>query len=215
VFDAYGTLFDFGSAVARCAHVPAEKRAALITTWRDKQLQYTWLRTLQHRYVDFEQITVDALDFALESLGLSMNEVGKALMSLYRTLDAYPDAVGALTTLRQTGFATAILSNGTPAMLASMVAHANLGASFDAILSSDSVRRYKPHRSVYQHVLDHFNVPAAAVTFVSANGWDAHGAADFGMRVIWCNRLRQVPERLPGAVAHEIHRLTDLAECLS
>jgi len=214
IFDAYGTLFDFGSAVARCLEIPVEKHPALVTTWRDKQLQYTWLRTLQDRYVDFERITADALDFALESQKLPTGAVRETLLGLYRKLDPYPETASVLNGIRQAGFATAILSNGTPALLASTVAHAQLTRSFDAVLSADAVQRYKTHRSVYQYALDYFDVPAASVTFVSANGWDAHGAADFGMRSVWCNRLRQPYERLPGAIAHEIHSLKELADCL-
>src|ERR1700752_3667850 len=111
VFDAYGTVFDLASAAARCSDIPEDRRVALTTLWRDKQVQYTWLRTLQNRYVDFWQVTGDALDFALDSLSLQSAGLRETLMELYRTLGAFPEVREVLLSLRQSGFATAILSN--------------------------------------------------------------------------------------------------------
>ena len=121
VFDAYGTLFDFASAAARCQDVPEEKRAALTALWRDKQLQYTWLRTLENRYADFWQVTGDALDFALESLGLAAPGLRERLMELYLGLEPFPEVPAVLAALRERGFRTAILSNGSPRMLEALV----------------------------------------------------------------------------------------------
>lgn len=127
VFDAYGTLFDFGSAVARCADIPDAKRAALTVLWRDKQIQYTLLRSMQDRYADFEQVTADALDFALESTGLTDAGRRSALLDLYRTVSAYPEVPSMLAALKARGMVTAILSNGTPAMLGAAIDHAGIG----------------------------------------------------------------------------------------
>jgi 2-haloacid dehalogenase len=215
VFDAYGTIFDLASAAARCQELPEQQRAALTSIWRDKQLQYTWLRTLQGRYVDFWQVTGDALDFALDSLGLQNSVLRDRLMDLYRVLAAFPEVPDLLRTLKQSGFKTAILSNGTAAMLDSAVAGAGLGALFDAVLSADAVGAFKTHPKVYQYALDQLGVPASAVAFQSCNAWDAHGAADFGMRVVWCNRYGQRRERLPGSPDHEIRTLAELPGLLS
>jgi 2-haloacid dehalogenase len=215
VFDAYGTIFDFASAAARCQELPEQQRAALTSIWRDKQLQYTWLRTLQGRYVDFWQVTGDALDFALDSLGLQNSVLRDRLMDLYRVLAAFPEVPDLLRTLKQSGFKTAILSNGTAAMLDSAVAGAGLGALFDAVLSADAVGAFKTHPKVYQYALDQLGVPASAVAFQSCNAWDAHGAADFGMRVVWCNRYGQRRERLQGSPDHEIRTLAELPGLLS
>jgi 2-haloacid dehalogenase len=215
VFDAYGTIFDFASAAARCQELPEQQRAALTSIWRDKQLQYTWLRTLQGRYVDFWQVTGDALDFALDSLDLQNSVLRDRLMDLYRVLAAFPEVPDLLRTLKQSGFKTAILSNGTAAMLDSAVAGAGLGALFDAVLSADAVGAFKTHPKVYQYALDQLGVPASAVAFQSCNAWDAHGAADFGMRVVWCNRYGQRRERLPGSPDHEIRTLAELPGLLS
>jgi 2-haloacid dehalogenase len=215
VFDAYGTIFDFASAAARCQELPEHQRAALTSIWRDKQLQYTWLRTLQGRYADFWQVTGDALDFALDSLDMQNSVLRERLMNLYRTLAAFPEVPDVLRSLRQSGFRTAILSNGSPAMLNSAVTGAGLSAMFDAVLSADAVGAFKTHPKVYQYALDQLEVPASAVAFQSSNAWDAHGAADFGMRVVWCNRYGQRRERLPGFPVHEIRTLAELPALLS
>lgn len=140
VFDAYGTIFDFASAAARCPDIPEDKRAALTDLWRDKQLQYTWLRSLQGSYADFWEVTGDALDFALDSLGISSPVLHTRLMELYLTLSAFPEVPDTLRQLRAAGFVTAILSNGSPAMLEAAVRAAGLHDLFDAVLSADAVQ---------------------------------------------------------------------------
>jgi len=215
VFDAYGTLFDFASAAARCEDVPAEKRAALTALWRDKQLQYTWLRTLQNRYADFWQVTGEALDFALESLGLDAPTLRERLIELYLGLEPFPEVPEVLRTLRARRFKTAILSNGSPAMLATLVQRAELAEAFDAVLSADAVGVFKTHPKVYRYALDSLGLPAKAIAFQSSNAWDAYGASDFGMRVVWCNRYGQRRERLPGAPDAEVRTLAELPGLLA
>ena len=182
----------------------------LSTLWRDKQLQYTWLRAVQGRHADFWQVTGDALDFALESLGLADPVLRGRLMQLYLTLDTYPDVPPVLRQLRGAGLATAILSNGSPAMLAAAIAHAGLGDVLDHVLSVEEAGVYKPHPRVYQLAVDRLAVPAPEIAFISSNGWDAWAASAFGMRAIWCNRQSQTRERLPGAPDREIHVLSEL-----
>lgn len=216
VFDAYGTLFDFASAAAGCADALGDKGAALTSLWRDKQLQYSWLRGLQGRYVPFWQVTGEALDFALETLDLPADgPLRDRLMGLYRTLGTFPEVPGVLRALREAGFATAILSNGSPDMLASAVAGAGLDGVLDAVISVDEVGTFKPDTRVYQRALDRLGVPAEAIAFQSSNAWDAHAASAFGMRVVWCNRYGQRRERLPGAPEHEIRSLAELPALLA
>lgn len=216
VFDAYGTLFDFASAAAGCADMLGDKSGPLTALWRDKQLQYSWLRGLQGRYVPFWQVTGDALDFALETLGLPADgPLRDRLLDLYRTLGTFPEVPGVLSALREAGYATAILSNGSPDMLASAVEGAGLGGVFDAVISVDEVGSFKPDRRVYQRALDRLGVAAEAVAFQSSNAWDAHAASAFGMRVVWCNRYGQRRERLPGAPDHEIRSLAELPALLA
>lgn len=214
VFDAYGTLFDYASAAARCRDVLGDKFAALATLWRDKQLQYTWLRSLQNRHADFWQITGDALDYALETFGIADPALRARLMDAYRTLDAFPDVPDTLHRLKSAGLRTAILSNGTPDMLQAIVDAARLGPLLDTVLSVEEVGVFKTHPKVYQLVLDRFGVAASEICFVSSNGWDAYAASAFGMRSIWCNRYDQRAERLPGKPDQVIATLADLPPLL-
>jgi 2-haloacid dehalogenase len=211
VFDAYGTLFDVTTAVAGSGIDLGGKAGPLAALWRDKQLQYSWLRSLQRRYVPFWQVTGEALAFALETLDLPPDgPLHARLMARYRALDAFPDAPGILQRLRRAGFEIAILSNGSPEMLASVVGAAGLADLLDAVLSVDAVGTYKPDPRVYQLAVDHLAVPAEAIAFVSSNGWDAYAAAAFGMRAIWCNRAAIRSERLPGTPAFEVTSLSDI-----
>ena len=214
VFDAYGTLFDFASAAAGCRDVLGDKAATLSSLWRDKQLQYTWLRGLQGRHADFWQVTSDALDFTLESLGIEDVRLRARLMDLYRTLRCFPEVPDVLKQLKEAGFVTAILSNGAPGMLADAVKGAGLGSLVDHILSVEQVGVFKPHPSVYQLAVDTLGMPADAISFQSSNAWDAHAASAFGMRVVWCNRYAQRRERLPGSPDREIRSLAELPALL-
>ena len=214
VFDAYGTLFDFASAAARCQELPKDKAAALTSLWRDKQLHYSWLRGLQNRHADFWQVTGDALDFALETLGMADPALRDRLMQLYRELATFPEVPGVLERLKRGGCRIAILSNGSPPMLEAAVESAGIGHLLDAVLSVEEAGVYKPHPRVYQLALDRLGLDAAAIAFQSSNAWDAHAASAFGMRVVWCNRYGQRRERLPGAPDAEIKTLAELPELL-
>ena len=214
VFDAYGTLFDFASAAASCPDVPAGMAPALTTMWRDKQLQYAWLRSLQGQYADFWQVTRDALDYALDALEVRQPGLADRLMDLYLALDTFPEVPQVLRDLKAAGITTAILSNGTPAMLAAIVDRARLAPALDAVFSVDRVRVYKTAHAVYQMAVDELGVATEAICFVSSNGWDAYAASAFGMRVVWCNRYGQRPERLPGRPDRMIRTLAELPAIL-
>ncbi len=214
VFDAYGTLFDVNAAVARCRDQVGPEADRLSDIWRQKQLQYSWLRSLMDRYVDFWQITGQALDFAMEAVGIDDPVLRTRLMDLYEALDAYDDAAPCLERLRQAGLKTAILSNGNKAMLASAVESARLGPLLDAVLSVEEIGVFKPYAPVYRLVGDRLEVAARAVCFVSSNGWDAHAAADYGFQVAWANRAGQPHERLPGRLAAEMRGLSELPALL-
>ena len=215
VFDAYGTLFDYASAAARCRDVLGDRLDALNALWREKQLQYPWLRALQGRHADFWQVTGDALDFALETLGLGDARLRTRLMDLYLTLDAFPEVPETLRRLKAVGVQTAILSNGTPDMLDAAVRNAGIGDLLDAVLSVEAVGVYKPHPKVYHLAVDRFGIPASAIAFQSSNAWDAYAASAFGMRVVWCNRYGQRPERLPGKPDHVIRSLAEMPALIS
>jgi 2-haloacid dehalogenase len=185
VFDAYGTLFDVASASERAKAALGDRWQPLAELWRAKQLQYTWLRSLMGQHADFWRVTGDALDFAMESLGVSGVELG-----------AYPDARPALEALRARGLRLAILSNGAPRMLDAAADSAGIAPLLDAVLSVEQVGIYKPSPAVYRLALDQLRLWPNEILFVSANGWDAAGAKAAGLRVAWCNRTGQPQERL-------------------
>ena len=203
VFDAYGTLFDFAAAARKVLGDDTR----FITLWRDKQLQYTWLRAAQERHADFLQVTGDALDFTLETI-IGKSDLRDQLMSLFVTLDPFPEVPNVLRKLNTAGMRTAILSNGSPAMLDAAVKAARL--ELDAVLSVEEVGVYKPHPKVYQLAVDRLTIPASAITYLSSNSWDAYAASAFGMQVVWCNRYAQRRERLPGSPDREVFSLEQL-----
>ena len=215
VFDAYGTLFDFASAAAGCRDVLGDKAATLTALWRDKQLQYTWLRGLQGRHADFCQVTSDALDVSMETLGVEGAALRARLLDLYRTLQCFPEVPQVLQDLKQAGFVMAILSNGAPGMLADAVRGAGLGGVLDQVLSVEQVGVFKPHPDVYRLAVKTLGIAPAEIAFQSSNAWDAHAASAFGMRVVWCNRYGQRRERLPGAPDREIRSLAELPPLLA
>ena len=212
VFDAYGTLFDVNAAAARCQDELGDKWQPLAEIWRTKQLQYTWLRALMGEHKPFWEVTADALDFAMASLGLDEDDLRGRLLDLYLQLDAYPEVPAMLERLKAAGLRTAILSNGSPEMLASAVANAGIGDLLDAVLSVEQVGIFKPHPSVYGMASDEFGLPAGDMSFQSANAWDAHAAAHFGFQVVWVNRFGAAAERLPGRPVAELTSLHALPE---
>jgi 2-haloacid dehalogenase len=215
VFDAYGTLFDVNSAAQAAQSLLGEKWQAFAELWRTKQLQYTWLRGLGGRHQDFWQVTGEALDFAMATFGLETNlQLRQQLMARYRILDCYPEVPETLERLRAAGLELAILSNGTPEMLAAAVANAGLSNLLDATLSVEEVKVYKPHPSVYQLACDRFHLSAQQICYVSSNGWDAYSAKAFGFRVLWCNRAKQPAERIPQTPDKDIATLAEMPELI-
>jgi 2-haloacid dehalogenase len=187
-----------------------DKADAVSAAWRTKQLEYTWLRSLMDRYVDFWHVTGEALDFALDQNGVDDGALREDLIHAYLALDSYPEVPEVLKTLKDAGMQTAILSNGSPRMLEAAVESSGLTDLLDAVLSVDELGIYKPAPEVYQQVLDRLAVGRGQVSFQSSNAWDAAAAATFGFRVAWCNRFGQAKERLPDAPEAEIRTLSEL-----
>ena len=206
VFDAYGTLFDVNSAAARCRDALGPQADAFSATWRRKQLEYSWLRSL---------MDAQALDFACERHSVADAALRQRLLETYRELSAYPEVPAMLRALRGAGFKTAILSNGAPSMLLAAIEAAGLIAQFDQVLSVEAVGIFKPHTSVYRLAVDRLGVAAARICFVSSNGWDIAGAAHFGLRAVWVNRAREPRERLPAGPEIELGDLTDLPQLVA
>jgi 2-haloacid dehalogenase len=208
VFDAYGTLFDVHSVVEAGRAVTSDP-LALSTLWRQKQLEYTWLRTLMGRYEDFWAVTEAALRFALQRLGIAAGDdvVGR-LMEAYLSLATFPDVPGALSAMAATPLG--ILSNGSPRMLEAAVRSSGLGSTFRHVLSVDAVKAYKPSPAVYELATRAFALPAGDILFVSSNAWDVSGAKAFGFRTCWCNRLGAPMDRLGVSPDLEVSRLDEI-----
>ncbi|MEE3122978.1 MAG: haloacid dehalogenase type II, partial [SAR324 cluster bacterium] len=207
VFDAYGTLFDVHSAVGRYRESLGEKADAVSVLWRSKQLEYTWLRSLMRQHVDFWQITTDALDYAFSTQEIENPELQGQLLQAYHRLDCYPEVPETLQSLKDRGYGTAILSNGSPEMLSSGVRNSRLGDLLDAVLSVEDVGVFKPDPRVYQLAVERLQTEPGKILFFSSNAWDVCGSAAFGFQTIWINRFSQKPERLPGRHLFEIQRL--------
>jgi 2-haloacid dehalogenase len=194
VFDAYGTLFDVHSAVARLSSRIGPQADRLSALWRTKQLEYSWVRSLMRRHADFWRLTEDALDFAIAAVPGVDPALRDPLLDAYRSLDAYPEVPAVLAELRRRGSQCAILSNGSPEMLSAAVRCAGLAELLDGVLSVEEAGIFKPDPSVYRLVLDRLGVAAGAVSFQSSNAWDVAGAAAFGFSAVWINRTAQPRE---------------------
>jgi 2-haloacid dehalogenase len=188
VFDAYGTLFDVHSAVARLRERVGPNAERLSELWRSTQMEYSWVRSLLRRHADFWRLTEDALDFAAAAVGGIDPDVRRALLEAYLSLDPYAEVLPVLSELKRRGARLAILSNGSPPMLAAATRSAGLDDLLDVVLSVEMAGIFKPDPRVYQLVLDHFSVTAGNVSFQSSNAWDVAGAAAFGFQVVWVNR---------------------------
>jgi 2-haloacid dehalogenase len=194
VFDAYGTLFDVHSVVEAGREITGDP-LALSTTWRQKQLEYTWLRALMGTYADFWAVTEAALRYAIRRLGLTATDAQvRRLMEAYLSLTCFPEVRPALG--RLAGRPRAVLSNGAPAMLAAAVAASGLATFLEHVISVDRVKTYKPSPRVYALGPEVLGVSAGELLFVSSNGWDVAGAKAFGYQVAWCNRSHAPEEEL-------------------
>jgi 2-haloacid dehalogenase len=215
VFDAYGTLFDVHGPMRRLAAEIGDKAEEISRLWRQKQLEYTWLRSLMGVHADFWHVTGEALDYALAQYGVEEPGLKDEIMALYLKLDAYPEVVEALEAVKAKGKLTAILSNGSPSMLESAVRHAGVERLLNSVLSVEDVGIYKPSRRVYRHAMQKLQIQeAASVCFVSANTWDAQGAAQFGFQSVRVDRFGLQDDRIPGRPAAYIKDLSGLAELI-
>jgi 2-haloacid dehalogenase len=208
VFDAYGTLFDVHSVV-EAGRALTDDPLALSVLWRQKQLEYTWLRSLMGRYEDFWMVTEAALRHSVKRLGLAASDADLArLMNAYHTLACFPEVPEALA--RLAGRPRAILSNGAPRMLAAAVASSRLDHLLEHVISVDRVKIYKPAPAVYALGPSTLGVPAEELLFVSSNAWDVAGAKAFGYRVAWCNRVGAPEEELGVRADYVVSNLTEL-----
>ena len=213
IFDAYGTIFDVNAACRELSIEVGEKWQDLAKLWRLRQTEYTWLRNSMNEYINFWNITEDALEYAMDTLNIKNDKLKNKLLELYLKLEAYPEVKKVLMLLKKKGYKTGILSNGSEAMLASAVKNAQIQNLLDKILSVEKCKIYKPSHKVYDLVEKEFNIKKNNVTFFSSNAWDMHAAAHYGFKTIWVNRFDGKLERLPGKpykIVQSLEKIEDI-----
>lgn len=217
-FDAYGTLFDLSGVAIACAAV-APRPDSFVAEWRRRQLEYSWLRSLMGRYADFDQVSADALDATAEAEGVILEpSTRERLLAAWLRPAAFPDVDDALVQIgRHPSVAgrLGILSNGSPAMLATVLQHTGLNDRFQWVLSVDAVRTYKPAPAVYALAVRASGAPAARILFVSSNAWDVAGATAFGFPSCWVNRFGASPERLGETATYQVKSLGDILRLIA
>jgi len=218
-FDAFGTLFDTTSPAARLrerADVPVGVVDDVVALWREKQLQYSYLLALMTAYRPFDEVTNDALSYALDYYGVDLPADARGdVAGAYDDLDPFPDVDPALSRLSETDVVLAVLSNGAPHTLESLTVGAGIHDRFSAVVSADEVSTFKPAPAVYENAADRLELPLSECWLVSSNAWDAAGAATAGMGVAWVNRANDPPERVGEAPSLVVDSLVELAEELA
>lgn len=220
VFDVYGTLLDVDAAAREAAAEPGmaaleDNWAQLSVSWRQRQLSYSWLRTLMGEYIDFWQITSDALDVTLNELEISDADVRERLLQLYTRLSAYDEVPEQLRLMKEQGHQLGVLSNGSPSMLQSALESAKILGFLDQVLSVDDIGIYKPDRRVYAQVTEAYGCTPGDVTFFSSNNWDVAGAGTFGFRTIWVNRAGRIWDDLPRSPDHVVSSIKEAMALIS
>jgi len=186
-FDAYA-LYDTRSLVSRAETLYPGMGTALMSAWRTRQFEYTWLRCLSRHYADFRKVTADALAYAIALLKLDPDMQKKAaLMQAFEDMCFVPEAEPVLRQLKSMSLQLAILSNVTPAILEAAIHHSGLEGVFDFVISTDSIKTYKPDPAAYQLGVDAFKVSKEEILFVAFGGWDEAGAKQFGFPTAWIN----------------------------
>lgn len=214
VFDLYGTLYDVHSVVQQCDAAYPGRGIEISALWRQKQLEYTWLRSLMGQYIPFEQATHDALVYTCRQLRLDLDAATSAtLCDAYLKLSPYPEVPAALQQLKAMGLPLAILSNGSAFSIDSVVRHSGLQDYFSHLLSVDRVKVFKPDPRVYTTACQALELAAHEILFISSNAWDAAGASHFGFQMCWVNRQHNTFDELgvkPSAVIGGLDELPAL-----
>lgn len=214
-FDAF-PIFDPRPVFALVEQLFPGRGAELGNAWRTRQFEYQWLRALSGRYADFWQTTEDALVFSAEMLKIDLTErKRKQLMDAYLGLKAWPDVRPALESFRRSGIRLVFLSNATPKILDAGIRNSGLDGFFEQVLSTDSIKTYKPDPRAYRMAIDALNLKREEILYVPFAGWDAAGAKSFGYTTFWVNRLSLPAERLgvvPDAVGKNLNDLADFVK---
>jgi 2-haloacid dehalogenase len=209
VFDAYGTLFDVDHACKEMAIQLGDNWEKLSSIWRQKQLEYSWLYNSMNEYDSFWKITKDSLEYAINSLSINSVKIKNELLDLYFKISAFEEVEEVLKKIKKNKIKTAILSNGSYDMLNSAVKNSKFDELFNEVISVDECKKFKPHRDVYNLVIDKFNINKKNCIFFSSNCWDIHGASNFGFQTVWVNRKKNIDELLPGQVDDQVQSLKE------
>ena len=207
VFDAYGTLFDVDHACKEMAIQLGDNWEKLSSIWRQKQLEYSWLHNSMNEYDSFWKITKDSLEYAMNSLSMNSVKIKNELLDLYFKIGAFEEVEEVLKKIKKNKIKTAILSNGSYDMLNSAVKNSKFDELISEVISVDECKKFKPHRDVYNLVIDKFNINKKNCIFFSSNCWDIHGASNFGFQTVWVNRKNNMDEFLPGKVDYQVQSL--------
>ncbi len=211
IFDAYGTLFDVNSAAEKCKDKIGDRWEDFSNYWRTTQLEYTWLRSLMKRHKNFWQITEDSLDKSMNIFNIDKS-MRNELLSLYKTLNTFPEVKDALNKLKEKNYKLAILSNGTPALLNELVKGNNIENIFDDVFSIEEVGIYKPDSRVYDIPTKKYQIQKNEVAFLSANTWDVSGGGNYGYNAIWVNRNNNIFDILDYKAKNEVKNLNHLLD---
>lgn len=214
VFDAYGTLFDINSVTKHYCKELGNISEPFSNLWRSKQLEYSWLRSLMNRYDDFWCVTEESLDYALDYFNIKNDFLKITLLKAYENINCYEEVPTTLSKLKERGISTAILSNASPNMLHMAIKNSKIDSHIDSCLSVDSLKIYKPHPTVYNLILEKYDLNKNEILFVSSNSWDVAGAKSFGFNVSWINRFNNRKEVLPFESDIELKSLLDLPNIL-
>ena len=209
IFDAYGTLFDVNSAAEKCKDKIGDKWEGFANFWRTTQLEYTWLRSLMKRHKDFWQITEDSLDKSMKTFNIDFT-MKNELLNLYKILSPFKEVPETLKKLKERNLKLAILSNGTPSLLAQLVKSNNIDNLFDDLFSIEEVGIYKPDAKVYDLPIKKYKIEKSQVAFLSANTWDVSGGGNYGYQAIWVNRNNNIFDNLDYKPINQIKNLSEL-----
>ncbi len=209
IFDAYGTLFDVNSAAEKCKDKIGEKWEPFSNFWRTTQLEYTWLRSLMGRHKDFWQITEDSLDKSMKTFNIDTS-MKNELLNLYKILSPFKEVPETLKKLKERNLKLAILSNGTPSLLAQLVKSNSIDNLFDDLFSIEEVGIYKPDTKVYDLPIKKYKIEKSQVAFLSANTWDVSGGGNYGYQAIWVNRNNNIFDNLDYKPINQIKNLSEL-----
>jgi 2-haloacid dehalogenase len=210
VFDAYGTLFDVNSVTKQYCNELGDLSDPFSNLWRSKQLEYSWLRSLMNRYDDFWHVTEESLDYALDYFNIKNEFLKIDLLKAYEHINCYEEVPTTLSKLKERGISTAILSNASPNMLHMAIKNSKIDSYIDSCISADSLKIYKPHPTVYNLILEKYDLNKNEILFISSNSWDVAGAKSFGFNVSWINRFNNKKEVLPFEADIELKSLMDL-----